>query len=164
MAHETFIEYKNQGFWIPESFIEILSHFLCLTYEQSGLNTYSENLLEIYSNCDANRSGINAGMVNILFDKYLTDDDINHISGLFDETKKLLISLGDQISIESLNVIENQKEDEYFKHSWVLPIQTKSLISTIDFMTQLLAQNFYFDNMEIHYTGFPKVNTKSITV
>ena len=50
MAHDTFIEYQNKGFWIQESFIEVLSSFISQTFTNNGLSNYNENLINLYNN------------------------------------------------------------------------------------------------------------------
>ncbi|KGO87858.1 hypothetical protein Q765_05075 [Flavobacterium rivuli WB 3.3-2 = DSM 21788] len=165
MAHETFIEYKQSGFWIPESYIEVLSHFICNAFLKSDLHNFNENLVKIYKNCDSNTSGINAGMVTILFDAYIIEpNEINTMINVLQDTKKIIAALGSQLSIKYLNDLEEKKEDDYFKVSWSFPIQTQSLISTLNFMIQLLNESFPQENIEVHYAGFPGMSTSYITV
>ncbi|MDN5288190.1 MAG: hypothetical protein JWR38_4464 [Mucilaginibacter sp.] len=109
MAREIKIEYQNKGFWIPEAFIEILSNYICKVFEDIGINTLSSNLQEIYSECDSNRNGENIDVINILFDEFVTNEaDKSTLIVVFEETKILIQSLGEEISISVLNQFEKK--------------------------------------------------------
>ena len=156
MAQETRINYQGQGFWIPEAFIEILSQFICETFEGLGLNNFSAALQGIYDDCDGNRSGEKIGVVNISFDYYINNvtDKANLISVL-QQTKTLIMSQGTQLSISTLNEFESNKTDDYFKNTWRYPINTQSLAATIDIIVQVLNGTWNSDTAGVYYTGFP---------
>jgi hypothetical protein len=156
MTGQAYIEYKEKGFWIPEAFIEVLSEYICQTMESIGLNTLSENLQEIYENCNANRKGVNLGIVNILFDDYVINEiDKNNLITIFEQTKTFMLSIGLELSIVELNAFENRKINNYFKNNWSFPIKTQSLVATIDIMEQLLNETWQSSNYSVYYVGFP---------
>ena len=156
MARETKIEYQNKGFWIPEAFIEILSNYICKVFEDMTINTLSPNLQEIYSECDSNRNGENIGVVNILFDEFVTNEvDKSALIAVLEKTKILIQSLGEEISISVLNQFENNKLKDSFKKEWYHPIRTKSLISTLNIIQQVLNETWESTNYGIYYSGFP---------
>lgn len=156
---EIYIKYQNQGFWIQERFIEILSIYICQSFESIGLNTFNPNLIKIYNDCDTNRSGINMGMANILFDKYITNpNDKTILVNVLQQTKNLILSIGVEIRLSILNQFEDNKEIEEAKYNWTIPIQTQSLATTVDYCIALLNQSFPYINKCIHYKGFPVID------
>ncbi|MFB0497354.1 hypothetical protein ABID99_003591 [Mucilaginibacter sp. OAE612] len=115
MAEESNIIYKGKGFWIPEGFIEVLSQYICETFENIGVNTFSANLKKIYGSCDGNRSGGYSGMVSIPLDQCIIDQtDKSDFIHVLDKVKSLLQSKGTKLSITILNQFENNKIDPYF--------------------------------------------------
>ncbi|MGY0041042.1 hypothetical protein [Pedobacter sp. NJ-S-72] len=157
MAREAYIKYEGKGFWIPESFIEVLSDFICNTYENLGLNTFSQSLQKIYYECYYNRNGENIGVVNILLDNHISNQtDKNSLINIFEQTKILILSKGIELSIADLNAFENRKADDYFKSEWRYPIKTQSLVKTIDIMIQLLNGTWQSSNYGVYFVGFPK--------
>lgn len=162
MASEIYIEFNNHGFWIPPAFIEILSEYICKAFENKGVNTFSQGLQEIYSDCNANRKGEKIGMVNILFDEYITNDsDKKALINLLDNTKTIIQAKGNELSIEALNNIERNKTDDYFKAPWQFPIRTQSLVETINIIQQLLHGTWHLNNYGVYFTGFPNAMSQA---
>jgi len=161
MAEQAFIEYKDKGFWIPEAFIEVISDYICLTFEDIGLIIFSENLQEIYDDCDSNRKGVKLGMVNISLDDYITNEiDRNNFITVLEETKTRILNEGIELSIVDLNAFESRKIDNYFKSDWSYPIKTQSLVATINIMEQLLNETWQSSNYSVYYMGFPNPSGK----
>lgn len=157
MSKVSFIEYNEKGFWIPESFIEVLSQYICETFENIGLSSFSENLTSIYDNCNANRIGVRVGMVDISLNDYIvSQSDKTELINVLTQTKNLIISKGQEISISALNQFENNKIDDYFKSEWIYPIKTQSLIATVDIIIQMLNGTWLSNNYSVYYQGFPK--------
>lgn len=155
---DTKINYKGKGFWIGECFIELLSEYIAQTFETIGLNTFSTNLLQIYDDCDTNRSGESSGMVGILLDKYITSiEDQNILINVLQQTKTAITAFGNEITINQLNQFEDNKFDPYFAIYWSLPVKTESLIATLDLMISLLNQTYQSTNTNIRYTGYPTI-------
>jgi hypothetical protein len=151
-----FIEYQEKGFWIDPFFIEVLSDYICQTFETIGVNTFSQKLQNLYVRCDLNRKGQSYGMVNILFDKYVTNpSDTTALIDVLTQTKSLILSIGTELSIELLTEFESRKTIDESKSSWVFPIKTSSLAATIDIIIQMLNGTWVSDNYSVHYTGFP---------
>jgi hypothetical protein len=69
---ETRIYYQGKAFWTEECFIELLSYYICQTFENIGLNTFNTSLINIYDGCDGNREGVFLGMVTMRFDRHIT--------------------------------------------------------------------------------------------
>jgi hypothetical protein len=156
MANTTYIHFNSHGFWIHQAFIEVLSDFICETFENIGIDTFSRGLQDIYEDCDLNRKGVSIGMVTILFDKYITNTaDKIALINLLNQTKTLISSKGSELSIATLEDFESRKADDYFKCPWAFPIKTQSLTATIDMIIQLLNGTWNSDNYSIYYTGFP---------
>lgn len=153
---ETRIHYQGKAFWTEECFIELISKYICLTYETIGLNTFSPGLMDVYICCDGNRSGVCVGYVNILFNQYITNTtDKMAMINVLNQTKTLVLSLGTTISVTQLNQFEDSKEDPVFANYWVHPVQTQSLASLLDLFIDLLNGNYPISNGSIHFSGFP---------
>ncbi|MCM0667027.1 hypothetical protein [Flavobacterium tyrosinilyticum] len=160
---DTKINYRGKGFWIEESFIELLSEYISKTFETIGLNTFSTNLLQIYNDCDTNRSGESTGMVGILLDRYINNiEDKNNLISIFQQTKTSITDLGSEISINQLNQFEDNKFDPYFASYWSIPVKTQSLLTTIDIMISLLNQTYQGTNTNICYNGYPAIPEATI--
>ena len=155
---DTKINYKGKGFWIEECFIELLSDYIAQTFETIGLNTFSTRLLQIYDDCDSNRSGESSGMVGILLDKYIISvEDINILISVLQQTKTTIAAIGSEITINQLNQFEDNKSDSYFASYWSIPVKTQSLLSTLDLMISLLNQTYEKTSTNINYIGFPSI-------
>ena len=156
MDNTTYIKFNSHGFWIHQAFIEVLSEYICQIFENIGVNTFSQNLQEIYSICDSNRNGENIGMVGIPFNRTITNnDDKITIINVLNQTRTLILSKGTELSVATLEDFESRKTDDYFKVSWAFPIKTQSLIATIDIIIQMLNGTWISDNYSVYYTGFP---------
>ncbi|MBN2746086.1 MAG: hypothetical protein JXR34_05110 [Bacteroidales bacterium] len=158
------IKYNSQRFWIKEYFIELLSQYICETFEEIGLSSFNTILTGIYDDCDMNRSGEACQSVNILLDDIVnTSDKITMISVL-QQSKIRVLSLGNELSVFTLNEFENNKTDDSFKHPWEIAVKTQSLAATIDFIIDLLNGTFQYHNRMIHYINFPNPNNAYIMV
>ena len=155
----TRIIYQGKGFWIPPSFIEVLSDYICQTFETIGVNTFSQNLQNVYVSCDLNRKGESYGMVSFLLDAYVTTtSDKTALIDVLTQTKSLILSIGTELSIELLNDFESRKSLDEFKDPWFFPIKTSSLDATIDIINQMLNGTWESDNYDVYYAGFPNIN------
>lgn len=155
MSKETIIKYKEKGFWINQAFLEILSQFVCEAFENIGLSTFSSNLKDIYEDCNSNRKGEKIGMVNILFDDSIVSSiDKASINRVLEQSKTLILLNGDEIDIHKLNLIESQKNDDYFKNTWSIPIKTQSLISTVSIIQQMINGTWEPEMSSIYFEGF----------
>lgn len=152
----TYIEYKKKGFWVGESFIELLSDYICKEFEKKEISEYSEALQKIYEQCNDNSSGYNLGVVNIVFDRYLKElQDEQDMIALLQQTKTTLQAKGEKINEEELNEIESRKTDDYFKRNWQQPIYVSSFVATLDAMIGLLDGTFpHPKNYGLWYKGF----------
>lgn len=156
MPNTAYITFKSKGFWIPECFIEVLSDYICETFESIGINTFSKNVENVYMSCKFNREGSLIGMVNISLDRNITnDEDKATLINVLNQTKTLIASKGPKLDIETLDAFESRKVDDYFKSSWAFPIKTQSLTATIDIIIQMLKGMWDLDNYSVYYTGFP---------
>jgi hypothetical protein len=153
---DTYLQYQNHGFWIRQDFVEVLSDYICETFEGVGINNLSPNLQKMYSICDSNRLGEFIGMVGIAFNRLITnDDDKRVLIDLLQQTKILILSKGIELSTTTLEDFENRKSDDYFKSPWYYPIKTASLATTIDMIIQLLNGTWHLDRYGVYYSGFP---------
>jgi hypothetical protein len=156
MSRESLIKYNNKGFWIPEAFIEVLSEYICKTFEAIGFDTFSLNLKKLYDECNSNRDGENIEIVNISLDRYVSNEiDKTTLINAFDQAKALIRSKGVELSISTLNEFESNKSDDYFKFEWHFPIKTQSLVATIDIIQQLLNGTWESSNYRVYYVGLP---------
>jgi hypothetical protein len=156
MANLTFIEFKSRGFWIPPSFIEVLCDYICGTFESVGISTFSQNLQDIYEDCDTNRKGSRIGIVDIPLDEYIINStDTARLINVLNQTQELIASEGIELSIETLEDFESRKTDDYFNEPWAFPIKTQSLITTIDIIIKMLNGTWTSGNYSAYYTGFP---------
>lgn len=162
MPAQAYIEYKEKGFWIPEAFIEILSEYICEAFEKNGLNSFSENLQKIYDDCDSNRRGGMLNMVDITLDDINNENDKDALIVVFEQTKALILSNGEELTIDALDQIESRKVDDEFKRSWRLPIKTQSLAATLDIMQQLLKETWAYSDYGVYYIGFSNNNQEQI--
>jgi hypothetical protein len=154
----TRIEYQNKGFWIEDLFIEVLSHFICQTYENSGVNTFNSSVLDVYESCDMNRKYATYPIVN--FDEISNPNDQQTLIDVFEQTKLLILFYGTEISASQLNQLEDIKSDESFKNFWEMPIKTASLVTTLSLFQQLLNSTFPYTNKSYHYQGFSGARTQ----
>jgi hypothetical protein len=162
MSHTTLIKYQNKGIWLNEAFIEVLSQYLCETFETIGINEFSQNLSKLYYSLDGNRAGEYYGMVNILLDQYvLTAADKDFLINVITQTKILIASKGIELSISTLNTFENTKANSYFKNTWLYPIKIQSLIATLEIVEQLLDGSFPYAIRRLQYIGFPDDNAEA---
>ncbi len=149
------IEYNNQCFWIDEHFIELLSQYICETFEDIGLSTFNSVLSNIYFNCDFNKSGEAMQMVDIDLDKINTQTDNSILISVFQQTKTRILALGTELSISQLNAFENNKTNDLYKLPWDFPVKTQSLATTLDYIIDLLNGTFQYNNYGIQYINFP---------
>lgn len=155
MPNVAYLQYKEKGFWIPESFIEVLSQFICEAFESIGLNSFSDNLQRLYRSCDYNRNGSSLGMVNIPLNRSIINaDDRDIFLGVLNHTKTILLYKGNELTISYLNEFERSKIDEYFQIEWNFPIKTQSLIATIEIIEQMLNGTWQSSNYGVYYEGF----------
>jgi hypothetical protein len=152
----TYIEYKDKGYWITESFIELLSDYICKEFEEKEITDYSEGLQEVYDQCDGNRSGAALGMVGIAYHRHIKDtQDEQNMIAILQQTKTTLQAKGEKITEEELNEIESRKTDDYFKRNWQQPIYVSSFVATLDAMIGLLDGSFpHPKNHGLWYKGF----------
>ncbi|HZY37671.1 MAG TPA: hypothetical protein VFE53_13530 [Mucilaginibacter sp.] len=156
MPNTTHISYKDKGFWIPESFIEVLSQYVCETFESIGLDNFSSALLEIYDDCHFNRNGSNVEMVNNGLDNINDLADKVTFIDVLEKTKKFILSNGFELSVSTLNEFESKKLARSFMSNWTLPIKTQSLVATIDIIEKMLNETWESSNYGVYYAGFPK--------
>ncbi|MBN2746087.1 MAG: hypothetical protein JXR34_05115 [Bacteroidales bacterium] len=149
------IKYNSQCFWINDHFIELLSQYICETFEDIGLSTFNSALSRIYFDCDFNRSGEAIQMVSIRLDNIITQNDKNTLINIFLQTKTRILALGTELSISQLNAFENNKTDDLYKLPWDFPVKTQSLATTLDYIIDLLNGTFQYNNYGIQYINFP---------
>ncbi len=150
----TLIKYRNNGFWIDQPFIEILSEFICNEIEKKEIIEYKIGVQEIYDSLDGNRSGEKIGMVNIPLNRQIkTVDEEVELLCILENVKTTLKGKGEKIEIAELNEIEHRKTDDYFKIVWNKPIYISSLLATIDMLIKLLRGDLQ-SNHTIWYRGF----------
>jgi hypothetical protein len=87
----TFVGNKDQqGFWIPEAFVEVLSNFLCKAFEEVRIEELTPNLQRMYDRCDGNRSGEYTGIVGLHVKDIVSEDEINQLLRVIDCAKKII--------------------------------------------------------------------------
>ena len=157
MTRDMFIDYeKNKGFWIEERFTEVLSYYVCLIFEKRGLEDKPEWYLEVYDDFLTITHGYNSGIQGFLFEDYVNfkEKREREIISILQDTKVLLQSKGKEISPEELDTTESRKIHSDFVNEWPIPIQTKSLITVLNFMIQLF-EHKWEKNREVWFEGYP---------
>ena len=153
---DTLINYReDNGFWIQEPFVEILSEYICNEYEKNEIESYSPGLQRIYRDCDTNRKGESIGMVNILFDEAIksVEDEYDLIT-ILENVKNTLLVKDEKIEIEELNEIESRKTDDCFKIEWNKPIYISSINAVLDIMIKMLKGELQSKSYAIRFKGF----------
>ncbi|CAL2080609.1 hypothetical protein [Tenacibaculum sp. 190524A05c] len=132
----TFIDYnRDKGFWIAEIYME-------LTYEYilQALNNINEKISireELEDDINFNITGLAKGMLTLTWQSFLKDkDQESEMIFVLEETKKLLNSKEEFISVRELNSYENKKEDVASK--WPKPIKTLEVIKIVDALILML--------------------------
>jgi hypothetical protein len=158
------IKYNNQCFGIKDCFIELLSQYICETFEEIGLSNFNLVLTGIYDDCDINRSGVALSSVSIILDDIINTADKNTLISVLQQTKTRVLALGSELDISQLNEFENKKANDSFKESWTYPVKTQSLTTTLGFMIDLLNGTFQYHNKIIHYINYPNPDGTYIMV
>lgn len=83
---------KGRSISISPIFIELVSQYICQVMESNRLNTYSQEIQEMYIDFDSNRTGECLGFVTILFDDIVNGTDKSAMIKILDETKELIKS------------------------------------------------------------------------
>jgi len=152
-----YIKYQNKGFWMEDDFVVIISMYISRAFEIIGLSNLTGNLVHLYDNFDANRTGETTGFVGLLLQQYvLTTQDKNQFITVLNRAKILIQAASPELTIIQLNLLENEK-DEAFRLVWSIPLQTQSLMNTIDIIVDLLNGVFADDNKTIHFIGYPVI-------
>ena len=165
MAKETRIHFLGKRFWIQERFIQVLSNYIAQAFIDLGLSTFNSNLLDLHDDCTINISGNNTGMVNLLLEVSITNEnDKTSFINVLQNAKASILLIGSEIPISTLNQFESNKETVETRHFWTTPIQTQSLATTIDYIIALLDGTFPYANIGINYSGFPSGNSQEIII
>jgi hypothetical protein len=152
---DALVRYRQKGFWIAESFIEILSEYICKEFERKEITEYSKPLQKLYDSIDGNRTGEKIGMVGIPFDRLISSkEDENDLITIFQNVKTTLQAKGEKIEIEELKEIESRKTDDYFKREWFKPIYISSFVTTLDIMIKMLKGEWQSNNHAVWFKGF----------
>ena len=146
------IGYQNKGFWIEDIFIEVLSHFICESYENIGLNNFNSNVIGVYESCDMNRKYATYPIIH--FSEITNSTDAQTLINVFEQAKPLILAYGNEINTSQLNLLEATKTEVYFRHNWTKTIKTSSLVTTLSVMQELLNGTFPYENKSYHYQGF----------
>lgn len=158
----TGVEYQNKMFWMEDLFIEVISHFICQSYENIGLNNFNINLLGIYETCDSNRKYPTYPV--IYFSAITNPNDAQTLINVFEQAKPIILNYGNEINAEQLNALEATKNEPVFRHIWEMPIKTASLVTTLSLMQQLLNGTFPYINQSYHYQGFDGARSGEIII
>lgn len=158
------IKYRTKSFWINPDFIELISEYICQVFEYKTLNTYSEQLSNIYYCCNGNRTGESMGFVGITFNDILDDENKTSMIAILNQTKTLIQSLGTTISVVKLNQFENSKSDSVYMTEWTIPIQTSSLVNLLDLFIDLLNEVYPYDLGSVNFIGYQPIINPNVQV
>jgi len=151
------IEYRGKNFLIPDSFIELLSQFICEAMERIGIHSFPYNLQQLYEDCDYNRLGQSIGIVDISLDEFVVSElDKTIFIHVLDQTKTLLALMGDELSLAWLNDFESHKSNDALKSPWFIPVKIHSIVNTIDIIQQILNGTWEHENYYLTYAGYPE--------
>lgn len=134
----------------------MLSYYVCLVFEKKGLENKPDWYLNVYDDFLVVTHGYNTGIQSFLFKEDLgfKKDREQEIINILEETKKILLQKGKEISLEELrNVTESRKVTEDLKNGWDFPVQVKSLITVTNFMIQLFKHEWE-EEREVWFEGF----------
>lgn len=148
---------KDNGFWINDSFIQLLSYYITKAFEQYDISDLSAGVEEIRSECADNLRYSYRDNVHIMFEEYIkTDQEKAKMLEVFNNAKAILATIEGEISIDDLNAIENLKEVEDLKRTWTICVRPQSLISTIDIIEKMLKGEWKEpSNYGVWFKGFP---------
>lgn len=160
---QTFINYgKNKGFEINEAFMEILSNFICQTFENRGFGSKPQWYTDMYEDFDLCSKGVYQNWMSFVFEDYLNNDVSreNELINILEETKTLISSEGEKIGLAELQKLEDRKISEDSKNKWNIPIQTSDLISVLDILIKILRYEWKSDNYKVTFEGFSSKTTE----
>jgi hypothetical protein len=155
----TTISFQGKRIHLAESFAEVMSHIICEAVEQAGVTTYSEIIQNFYLNCDDVRKGNQSGWLNFKLDEYLpSETERTEMKSIFTDVMANLSSLGEFLSIEYLNQMEDNKSDEGYKAPWSFPIKISNMQTLMFLLRELVDGNCICENEELNFTGAPYSN------
>lgn len=100
MASESFISYKEKGFWIVNDFISLIARYFIETYKSNKYNSHWRGLLK-------NKfllTSLGGYSLSLYFDEFIDNEyKYNDFINWINETKLYLKSKGNIISKEELN-------------------------------------------------------------
>ncbi|MGY3215410.1 hypothetical protein [Mucilaginibacter sp. HD30] len=163
MANSIKIDYDGNGFWIHEAFIEVLSEFVCRTFENTGLPNLTANIQDLYIDFDTNRSSAYSGFVELLLDdNVISPKDKTQFLNLLTDAQSRIVLEGNELSTTWLNNFESIKTSPRLRRVWVIPIKTQSLITTLEYIKQLVNGTWPYSgtSTSVHYLGFPSDNAQ----
>jgi hypothetical protein len=160
--NSTFTEYNGKGFYLEELFIEIVSHFICQSYENIGLNSFNLALIEVYEYCEMNRR--TGSYTSLILDDIINPTDAQTLISVLEQAKPLILAYGTELTTANLNQLEATKTAASLRHVWILPIKTPSLVTTLSLIQQLLNGTFPYTNQSYHYQGFDDARPSEIII
>jgi hypothetical protein len=162
---EVLIKRKDKSFWINPNFIQLVSQYVCQVFETNGLHEYSQEIQDVYIDFDLNRTGECLSFVSIVFDDITNDTDKATIIEIFNQTKTLIQSLGNEISVASLNKFENAKKDPSFKlMNWSIPVRTTSLVNLLNLFIDLLNDTYPNVLGNVNFLGYQLVSNPNVEI
>jgi hypothetical protein len=157
------IKYNGKGFWIHEAFIEVFSEFFYRAMKNFGLQNLTENLQDLYLDFDSNRNGGSEGFAGVLLDdSIITATDKSQFLNVLNDAQSLISNEGNELSLSWLNNFVDAKYNSDDKRYWTFPIKTQSLITTLDYIEQLIDGSWPYTFKRVHYIGFPDDNAELV--
>lgn len=155
----TTISFQGNRIHLAESFAEVMSHIICEAVEQADVNTYSDRIQDFYLKCDDARKGNQSGWLNFGLDRFLpSETERTEMKSIFSDVMANLGFLGEFLSIEYLNQIEDKKSDEDYKWRWSFPIKTSNMLTLMFLLQELVDGNCMCENKELNFSGAPYPN------
>lgn len=97
---------------------------------------------------------------------YITNEiDKTAIIEIFNKTKTLIQSFGNEISIIRLNEFENAKIDPSFKlMNWTIPVKTSSLVNLLNLFIDLLNGAYTNSLGNVNFIGYQSISNPNIQI
>jgi hypothetical protein len=149
----SFISFKEYGFWINDSIMELTLHYINDILEQKTEQNSNGWLSEFSEIIQKNSLGLFPAFMNLHLDVYLIDEDrIKTFFSILRKTKQLLFSKGGYIDTKELNLIEEEKES--LGSVWLENFKTERVIKVVEYLELLILESLKIkstDNIDYNF-------------
>jgi hypothetical protein len=130
----SFIDYKENGFWIDDDILAITVGFIYKTLSEE--KDKSEWMVEMQESFRQNGQGFFRGFADLELDNFLINDERKEkIHQIIEDTRILIVNKGDIIDVEELN---NFLFDGELEDVWVGKIEALRILKVLDYLVLLI--------------------------